>query len=608
METTTLKVNKQTVLELLSSGQEVPFVIPEYQRPYSWGDDEISTLFEDLWNFSIERTESNGNIQNYFLGCVVSYTQDKERQIIDGQQRLTSLFLLLRAVFSRLENEETKSDEVNNFITLIMPALWKKDEMTGKVDRCQILLRSEVVSDSGNNILKNILEQGKTDPNATDNYSKNFNRFIELYREKSETSPNHIYSFILSLLKYTILLPIDADDQETALTIFNTLNNRGLPLSDADIFKSHIYKGLDEFNKRSFIDKWKDLEKESADVNESIQSLFYYHMFYLRAKEKDSKTTTPGVRKFFLEKKKNRLSVDVIDVLVENFNLWKVVNGRQPVDGETWSSNADIRKILDCLSSYNNEFWKYPVSIFYMEHKHRNDFENIFLRFLRKFYVMLLTRYLERPTISAVKGDILKLNMAIIDDSHPDFYAGFEDRNTACSEENNAEQSQTDNLLIMPHRNAVRMLLKLLAYEDPKQTDLLPSYWEIEHIFPQKWESKYYNIAKEDAEQTLEHLGNKLPLEKQLNISACNGYFDKKKERYRTSEIAICKGLGELSVSEWNLDNIKKRDAELCQQIKAIFAQWINDYEISDSHRQTPIPTPEEQAMIDELRRKGLIN
>ena len=159
-----------------------------------------------------------------------------------------------------------------------------KDEMTGKVDRCQILLRSEVVSDSGNSILKNILEQGKTDPNATDNYSKNFNRFIELYSEKSETSPNHIFSFILSLLKYTILLPIDADDQETALTIFNTLNNRGLPLSDADIFKSHIYKGLDELQKKSFIDKWKRLEKESADVNESIQSLFYYHMFYLRAK------------------------------------------------------------------------------------------------------------------------------------------------------------------------------------------------------------------------------------------------------------------------------------------------------------------------------------
>ena len=154
MATTTLNVNKQTVLGLLSSGQESPFVIPEYQRPYSWGDDEITTLFDDLWNFSIERTESNDNAQNYFLGCVVSYKNNDERQIIDGQQRLTSLFLLLRAVFARLENEETKSDEVNNFISEISPALWKKDEMTGKVDKSHILLKSEVVSDSGNMILQ----------------------------------------------------------------------------------------------------------------------------------------------------------------------------------------------------------------------------------------------------------------------------------------------------------------------------------------------------------------------------------------------------------------------------------------------------------------------
>ena len=59
MATTTLNVNKQTVLGLLSSGQEIPFVIPEYQRPYSWGDDEITTLFDDLWNFV-----ADGNIWN----------------------------------------------------------------------------------------------------------------------------------------------------------------------------------------------------------------------------------------------------------------------------------------------------------------------------------------------------------------------------------------------------------------------------------------------------------------------------------------------------------------------------------------------------------------
>ena len=181
-------------------------------------------------------------------------------------------------------DDESKSDEVDNFIREIEPALWRKNEMTGKVDRTQILLKSEVVSDSGNELLRNILETGATANDVTDNYSKNYNKFIELYAEKSQKDPLQMFQFILSLLKYTILLPIDADDQETALTIFNTLNNRGLPLSDADIFKSHIYKTLNDVEKKTFIEKWKKLETDSAKVSESIQSLFYYHMFYIRAK------------------------------------------------------------------------------------------------------------------------------------------------------------------------------------------------------------------------------------------------------------------------------------------------------------------------------------
>ena len=607
MAAANINVNKQTVLQLLTSGQEVPFVIPEYQRPYSWSDDEINTLFDDLWGFSIDRTQPNG-ANSYFLGCVVSYTENGERQIIDGQQRITSLVLLLRAVFSMLENEETKSDEVSNFITQIMPAIWKKDEMTGKVNRNQMLLRSEVVSDSGNELLRKILETGKADSKATDNYSKNYNKFIELYSEKAQNSPHQIFQFILALLKYTILLPIDADDQETALTIFNTLNNRGLPLSDADIFKSHIYKSLDDAGKKAFIEKWKKLENDSSKVSESIQSLFYYHMFYLRAQENDVKTTTPGVRKYYQEKGKNRLSVEVIDKLAESLHLWEVVNGREPIESESWSQNFEIRKILDCLSSYSNEFWKYPASIFYMQYKHREDFEDLFLKFLRKLYVMLLIRFLEAPTISAVKGDILKLNAQIINTYHPVFAAGFEDKKTEDEYEMQAEKLRTDNLLIRPNRKVERMILKLLAYEEEKQVDLLPGYWEIEHIFPQTWDTKYYTFDEEEANDKLEHIGNKLPLEKKLNISASNNYFDKKKEKYKESGIAICQKLGKSSLDEWYLNNIEQNDEKICTQLKSLFKKWVDEYDpVVVEHDDAPVPTAEEQAMINMLRSKGLI-
>lgn len=607
MASANINVNKQTVLQLLTSGQDVPFVIPEYQRPYSWSDDEICTLFDDIWDFSIDRTLPDG-AKSYFLGCVVSYTENGERQIIDGQQRITSLFLLLRAVFTMLENEENKSDKVSHFISQIIPALWKRDEMTGKEDRGQMLLRSKVVSDSGNELLRKILEMGKADAKATDNYSKNFNKFIELYSEKSKNSPNQIFEFILSLLNYTILLPIDADDQETALTIFNTLNNRGLPLSDADIFKSYIYKHLDETGKKIFIDKWKRLENDSAKVSESIQSLFYYHMYYVRAKENDVKSTTPGVRKFYLEKGKNRLSVDVIDILADSLHLWEVVNGRDAIESESWSKNVDIRKILDCLSSYSNEFWKYPVSIFYMQYKEREDFEVLFLKFLRKFYIMILTRFLEYPTIGAVKGDILKLNAQIINTCHPVFSAGFEEKKTEDVYEQQAEKTRTDNLLTKPNRKVERMILKLLAYQEENQVDMLPGYWEIEHIFPQTWDTKYFNINEDDANDKLEHIGNKLPLEKKLNISASNNYFNKKKEKYKESGLAICEKLGNSSLTEWSLDNIAKNDERICSQIKDLFKRWIADYEPEEiPQTEPPIPTEEDLAMMKILRAKGLI-
>ena len=82
-------------------------------------------------------------------------------------------------------------------------------------------------------------------------------------------------------------MPIATNDEETALTIFSTLNDRGLPLSDADIFKAKIYNNLstqgtsDEELKR-FVYNWKRLEISSKEVfKDGMQQLFYYYMFYL---------------------------------------------------------------------------------------------------------------------------------------------------------------------------------------------------------------------------------------------------------------------------------------------------------------------------------------
>lgn len=594
---TTIEVNKQSVEALLGSGKTKPFVIPEYQRPYAWTDEQVETLFEDLWDFTATSggTEREGS---YFLGSIVAYeNEDGEQEIIDGQQRITSLFLLLRAIYTKLVATPVseRTPEANNFVGKIEPAIWRTNKLTGTVDFKNILLTSRVVNNEGNETLRSILETGKTDENAKDNYSKNYNRFQELFDKHSTENPLMVYQFIYALLNQAILLPITADTQDTALTIFSTLNDRGLPLSDADIFKAKIYNQLEIDEKKDFIERWKDLDEQATDADESIQQLFYYNMFYLRALEKDTKTTTPGVRKYYAANKFERLYKDgLLDTLFVILNLWKIINKGEELENEVWSKNAKIRQSLDILSSYPNEFWKYPVVIYYVCYRNEADFEMKFSLFLNKLLMELMTKYLLIPTINAVKPDILKLNSAIVSSDTPTF--DFKDIDT----------SQLEARIQNPNRNVVRMLLKSLAYE--QQDELLPARWEIEHIFPQKWQTNYFpDVPDAVIKEKIEHIGNKLPFEKRLNIVAGNGYFGKKKKEYTASKIAITKAMGTSEINEWDMDSIMKRDIRISDSIMALLAKWNNDYLNVPADVAEEQPTKEDLARIEEFKKKGWI-
>ena len=595
---TTIEVNKQSVEALLGSGKSKPFVIPEYQRPYAWTDEQVETLFEDLWEFTATSggTEREGS---YFLGSVVSYeNEDGEQEIIDGQQRITSLFLLLRAIYTKLvvTPASERTAEANNFIGKIEPAIWRTNKLTGTVDYKNILLTSRVVNNGGNEILRSILETGCADENARDNYSKNYRYFQELFDKHSIENPLMVYQFIYALLNQAILLPITADTQDTALTIFSTLNDRGLPLSDADIFKAKIYNQLEPEDKNAFIERWKDLDEQATDANESIQQLFYYNMFYYRALEQDTKTTTPGVRKYYAANKFERLyKPELIDTLFVILNLWKVVNKGEEIEGEAWSKNMKIKQTLDTLSSYPNEFWKYPVVIYYVCYRNEENFEARFALFLNKLLMELMTKYLMIPTINAVKPDILKLNSAIVASDIPTF------------EFKNIDLAQLEPCIQNPNRNAVRMLLKTLAYE--QQDELLPAKWEIEHIFPQKWQTNYF-LDESDAiiKEKIEHIGNKIPFEKKLNIVAGNGYFGKKKKEYTASKIAITKAIGTSDVADWNMDSIMKRDIRVSDEIIKTLNRWNNEYlNIPIKENEAEEPSKEDLARIEEFKKKGWI-
>lgn len=589
---TSINVNKQCVSDLLKSGRTKPFIIPEYQRPYAWSTEQAETLFEDIWEFA---TTTGGLYKNgtYFLGSIVSFeNEEMEQEIIDGQQRITSLFLLLRAIYTKLVNgDDVNTEAAQNFIREIEPAIWRKDNLTGKVNFTDTLITSKVVDNNGNEVLKNILQTGIADPNLNDNYNKNYILFQELYNKRCAESPLKVYDFIFALLNQAILLPISADSQDTALTIFSTLNNRGLPLSDADIFKAKLYNNLQNEEKEDFITQWKTLDKEATEAKESIQQLFYYFMFYLRAKEGDVSSTTPGVRKYYSADKFKRLfSCNIIQELHTMLNLWKVINTNQDVPEESWDNNPSIRKALDTLTSYPNEFWKYPVVTYYLSHRKKENFDNDFLLFLNKLSGELMTRFLMFPTINVVKSDIMKLNAKIINDTHPTF---------------NFRPIEKDGLkdkIIIPHRNIVRMLLKAYAYNH--QSGILPDNWQIEHILPQKWQTTFFpNTDTDTVNVMIEHIGNKTPFERKLNIIASNGYFKEKQAKYIESSIEVTRILVTSIENDWTLGNIDHRDNIIVTEILELLNKWDSEYSMIDDKS----PTPEQLLMIEEFKKKGWV-
>lgn len=586
---TTIEVNKQSVKQLLETGKVHKFVIPEYQRPYAWSDEQIQTLFDDLAEYTANDSEST-----YFLGTVVSYENDLgEQEIIDGQQRITSLFLLLRALYSKLTSM-TETKEVRNFKSQIESALWEQDELTAEVDYEKTLIVSKVMGEEGNEAFTNILIKGKVENGAKDNYSLNYNLFVELIEKYATNEPELFYWFIRNVLNKAILLPITADSQDTALTIFSTLNDRGLALSDSDIFKAKIYNHLDAEQKANFIELWQQLDEDATSASESIQKLFYYYMFYLRALENDRNTTTPGIRKYYSRNNFEQLyNNDVMPNLKIVLNLWIVVNNRVEID-EEWSKNVEIKQILDGLSSYPNEFWKYPVVIYYLKYRTLKDFENLFLKFLKKLFAVLSARYIVTPTINAVKRGILNLNSEIINSATPKFDFSIVD------EQELKEKIKT------AHRNTVRMILKILSYRHQKE--LLPEKWEIEHILPQKWQSSYFpNNSDQEVKNLVEHIGNKIPFEKKLNIVASNGYFRKKKESYEKTKVQLLLDLSQ-NHNDWGLDEIRERNIRISDEILMILNEWgLNQLEFLISEEEENIPTEEELRIIEDLKRKGFI-
>ena len=275
------------------------YCIPSYQRPYSWEDEQVHKLWDDLyeaWQKSKEIEESNGiesdkdKETEYFLGSVVLTKSNDNKDfagfdVIDGQQRLITLVIFFCVLRDMISSEIITISNPNNIdIDDIKELIVKK-----KNSRITIRSHSNEHTTFYNSILHEVDIEAKglnkTDKKKKRKENKFFNT-AQIFYERIREFDNHdeLMIFIKYILTKVKLITLTCEDWRTAIKIFQTLNARGLNLNTADLIKSYLFscvKESDEGDSEVITTEWNKLENTIKDTDITIENILQYYSYFI---------------------------------------------------------------------------------------------------------------------------------------------------------------------------------------------------------------------------------------------------------------------------------------------------------------------------------------
>lgn len=574
-----LNVDQKTIKDLFQD-KRADFLIPDYQRPYAWGEAECQTLWDDIFTFAIPdegRTKFDRNSE-YFLGPIVTFKNENgQLEVIDGQQRLTTLMLLLRAFYAKFGHmQDEASVETSKDIA---KCIWRTDEF-GKPDMLALKIDSEVATDKDKDEFLEILKDGTIKVGQKSRYATNYRFFQNYIDDFLAKYPTYFAYLPTRIMNNCILLPIEAESQDTALRIFSTLNDRGMPLSDSDIFKAQFYKYFSKRGEKdTFIKQWKELEELTESIfhplnGTPMDELFTRYMYYIRAKMGIKSSTTEALRKFY-EKDSYALlkKEDTFNDLITLARFWEDVINQ---DKDRFSPR--ILRRLFVLNYAPNGMWTYAVSVFFMQNKDTAGLleEEQFYQFLKKITGFIWTYAVTNPGVNALRTPVYA-EMVNIVNGVPVTFAEYKF-------EPEKVQSMFGNFTFSNIRPITKSMLAWWAFQDEEQEIFsLETVLEIEHIYARNRYDKDRSLTDV---KNLEALGNKALLEKRINIRAADYRFEdkikyyqgfinsrnQKKEGTKNHEL---RHLSEV-MTDFTEESIQKRTAE----IMAAFLKYLSENEL----------------------------
>lgn len=572
---------------------EFVYNIPSYQRPYSWTTDEAGILFDDLYDFYI--TENSE--ENYFLGSIVLIKKDDipSSDVIDGQQRLTTLTILLAIIAHNL----TDSDEKEEFKEYINEK-GKKSQGIKPKPRLRIRERD-------NNFFHKYIQELKiselialnpdiAETEAQKNIGMNAR---ELQKKVTEHFSNDesLFEFGSFLVQRCYLVVVSTPTQGSAFRIFSVMNSRGMSLLPTDIIKSDIIGNINSDIRDDYTSKWEEIETSLG--RDGFNDLFsHIRMIKMRCKAK--KSLHEEFNKYVLSEITNDTAISFVDDTLEPFaEAYRII---KKCSFSSTSEAENVNYILKWLNRIDNSDWLPSAMVFYCKHKNNSEYLSVFFKKLERLAsYMRITSY----DINHRIDRYAKVLSDLQGDNTGNIYG--DNIELTPSEQNKFIAELNSDIYKMTSQKRNYIILRLDSFMSDGAAVYNTDVLSIEHVLPQtvssgsEWEKIWVDVN--EREFWLNKIGNLIPLTKRHNSQAQNYDFATKKEKYfknqKTGVTSYTLATDVINYSEWTPKIVKERQKKLIDIFK-------DGWDLSESSASTDVIEVDKTISENDIRARIL--
>lgn len=536
--------------------------IPGYQRPYAWTEVETGVLFDDLYDFF--QTEPN---DNYFLGSIVLIKEDDKpyAEVIDGQQRLTTLSILFAAMADAFQQSQYKElclkylREPGNILVKIpsQPRLFLRDREKD--------FFTKYVQDV------NLSDLFQINAAALDTEAKvHIQQNCKILRDKLQdafSTDNELSEFCTFLLTRCFLVTVSTPSQESAFRVFSVMNSRGLDLLPTDIIKSKTIGKLSADEQAYYTEKWEKMENLIG--RDGFNEVFT-HTRTIFVKEKSKRNLLEEFEEFVVK------SVSPKDLIEKYLEPYTEAYYQLKNCAYSSTQNADqINDLLRWLNKTGNSDWMPPAIKFLSEHANDSTYVLWFIRKMERLASYLLV------TEQDINHRMERYKWVLVEmDSRPESSLEKPLANVELTEwEKERFLGALDGeIYTMTAQRRNFIIQRLDSFVSDGAALYNPSVFTIEHVLPQHpaVDSDWMKLWPDEEVQKywLNRIANLVPLTRQHNSSAQNFDFQTKKEKYfrsknGTSSYTLTTQV--LDSGEWSPEVVGKRQRSL---IDTFSKQW----------------------------------